>query len=369
MQFTFLEENDFIILGIKGEVRVSTILPLKKEFQTLMLEEKHLALDLEELKAIDSSGISLFVNIFKKLETQKRTFCIYNIPPPIQKIFKEINLSQFIRLYGTREDFIQENVKVIEDDPFPPADYNFNGKLFKPMTLKCELCSSENIKGFMLNKATQELYFPEDDIIPAWQGKKGNNDLDIFAMQITICPLCYFATRHLNYFTDLKGEFVSVLDEKERYALTREASTRKRMLSGANMDSMDKFFPPFSSSEAYWVYLLAEESAHSLFRLENRLATFDMAQYNMQISRFCGEREHLDYIRKAYMWYAEIHKNQSRFAPLTVIETYYYLCLASQKLKRVKDGERFLTEFRDLNTPFPEYRLYLTAAERLYADS
>lgn len=366
MNFSYTDENDFLVLAIRGEIRVNNILELKKEFQNLVVEKHNLALDMKDVRLVDSSGISLLVNMYKRLSGQSRRFCIYNIPDQVHKIFTEINLDQYIPLYATREEFIQDNVAIVEDELYPPPEYDFEGKLFKIKNLKCLLCDAENLKGFVLNKQSQEAHFEPGEFVPQYRGKSGNNDLDIYAMQVTVCPSCFFASRHLNYFTDIKGEFTSILNEKERYALLRESSNRKRLVGGTTMDSIEKFYPPFSPNEAFWVYRLAEECAHSLYRLENRLATYDMAMYNIQIARFCGERDFPEYLRKAYMWYGEIHKNQGRYAPPTVIEALYYLCFTSVRLKRLKDSEKYLADFRELGSAHPSYPLYLKAAESLF---
>lgn len=362
MVFHYTEESGFLILSIEGEVRVNTIFDLKKELQSLVNEKGNLAVDLEKVTQIDSSGISLFINMHKKLTQQERTFCLFNTSGDTAKIFSEVNLEKVIKIYADKPAFLADNIATVVDELYPPPDYSYNEKLYVIKTLKCVLCGFDEIKGFILNKKTQDIVFDGESFVPIFAGKEGNNTLDIYALQVTVCPRCYFASRHINYFTDLKGEFESVLQEKEIHTLVREDGGRERLLAGTGMSSMDKFYPPYSPREAYWVYTLAEECAHTLYRIDNRLATFDLAYYNVILTRYCGEKEYPEFLRKAYMWYGEIYKNKASFAPATVLEACYYLTVISDRLKRQRDSELFFTELKNLNSPCPEYKTYLRAA-------
>ncbi len=362
MNFSYNEEIDFLILTIDGEIRVNNILDLRKELQSLISDNQSIAIDLSKVPYVDSSGLSLLVNMHKKLSAQNRTLCIFNYSGMVEKLFIEANLGKVIKLYPSKQDFIQANVKAVVDTPYPPTGYDFGDKLYILKNLKCTLCKSEDIKGFLLNKKSQELIFSNESIVPSYAGREGNNTLDIYAMEITICPSCFFATRRIDYFTDLKGEFTTLLSEKEIHTLVKEDGNRVRMLSGTGMSSMDKFYPPFSPKECFWVYTMAEECAHTLNRVENRLAAYDLAHYNIMLTLYSGPNEQQNYLRKAYMWYGELLKNKGQYSPSTVLEASYYLTVLSDMLKRPRESEVYLAELKNLASPFPEYKRYLKAA-------
>ncbi|MFH0920792.1 MAG: STAS domain-containing protein [Fibrobacterota bacterium] len=366
LRFTYTEEGDFLIMGIQGEVRVSNILHLKKELEPLMREGGHIAIDMEHVKMIDSSGISLLINLYKKLVPQERRLCLFGMNPAVDRVFRETNLEQFLKTYPTHEEFIADNTEEVLDELYPPADYDFGDRMYLLKNLKCVLCDSENIKGFVLNRRTQEICFDAGNLTPSFRGREGNNTLDLYAMQVTICGNCFFASRHINYFTDLKGEFQSLLLEKEIHTLVKEDSARARMLKGSGMNSADMFYPPYSSKECYWVYAMAEECAHILYRLDNRLATYDLAYYNTLLTRYCGDKELPGFLRKAYMWYGEIFKNPDHFASVTVMEACYYLAVISVKLKREKESEFYYANLQKMVLPNPEYKVYLRAAAQYF---
>jgi anti-anti-sigma factor len=362
MTFSYHEEFGFLILTIDGEVRVHNILDLKKELQTLINEKSNIAIDLSKVPCVDSSGLSLFVNMHKRLVSQNRLFCMFNYAGEVAKLFYEANLAETLKLYPTKQEFIHGNVKSVVDDPYPPAGYAFGEKLCLLKNLKCVLCDSEEIKGYILNLRTQDLHFEESSIIPTCVGREGHNTLDLYSMEITICPSCFFASRHINHFTDLGGEFTSLLTDKEIHTLVKEDGNRMRMLSGAGMSSMDKFYPPFSPRETFWVYTMAEECAHTLNRLENRLATYDLARYNIALTLYCQPNDQSKYLRKAYMWYGEIFKNKKQYAPTTFLEACYYLSVISGQLKRSRDNEIYFAELKNLDPLLPNLKKYLKAA-------
>jgi len=366
LHFTYSEEGKYLVVGIQGEVRVNNILQLKKELEPLMREGGHIAIDMHEVKHIDSSGISLLINLYKKLLPQERTLCLFGMIPAVERIFRETNLEQFLKTYPDFEAFVADTTEEILDELYPPPDYDFGDRMYILKNLKCILCGSENIKGFILNRRTQEIQFDDRELTPEFRGRDGNSTLDLYAMQITICGNCFFASRHINYFTDLKEEFESRLQEKEIHTLVKEDSTRTRMLKGSGMDSAEKFYPPYSPKECFWVYTMAEECAHTLYRLENRLATYDLAYYNAALTRYCSEKERPGFLRKAYMWYGEIHKNPDSFAPITLMEACYYLSVLSVKLKREKESENYFSDLQKMALPFPEYKTYLRAASRYF---
>ncbi len=362
MTFQYSEECGYTILSINGEVKVSTIMEVRKELQSLSGEAQNLAIDMSKVGFIDSSGVSLFINMHKKLATQDRKFSIFNVKPEVLRILKELNFDRIIKIYPDHDSFVEDNVVIAVDELYPPPGYDFKGQPYSLKSLVCPLCGHKNIKGFVINRRTQEVKLEPGSLLPVWEGREGFPAIDPYATQLTICPGCFFASRHISYFHEEKNEFQSALLEKEIHALVKDDSVRARLLKGSGMTSLDKFFPPFMPKEAFWVYKLAEECAHTLYRLENRLATYDLAHYNLCLTEYCGEKELPEYWRRAFMWYNEIWKKKDSFAPATVVESLYSLLVLSEKLKRPREGDAFFADLKALNAIVPEYQLYLRAA-------
>jgi hypothetical protein len=114
--------------------------------------------------------------------------------------------------------------------------------------------------------------------------------------------------------------------------------------------------------EAFWVYTVAEECAHTLYRIENRLSTYDLAYYNLALTLYCEEKQLPEYWRRSFMWYNEIWRKKNDFAPATVVESLYSLFMLSERLKRKREGDAFFSDLKTINSPVPEYPLYLRAA-------
>lgn len=362
MTFQYTDDSGFTVMTITGEIKVTSITELRKELQTLMVESQPLAVDLSNVTYIDSSGVSLLVNMQKKLATQDRKFCLYGAQPEVAKVLKELNLDRVITIYDSHKAFVENNIVIAVDELYPPSNYDFGGKPYSLKNLVCPLCEHKDIKGFVVNKRTQEIKLPAGELLPTWEGREGFPTIDPHSTQITICPGCFFASRHITYFHEERGEFKSALGEKEIHALVKDDATRTRLLKGSGMTTLDKFYPPFMPKEAFWVYTVAEECAHTLYRIENRLSTYDLAYYNLALTLYCGEKQLPEFWRRAFMWYNEITKRSSEFAPATLIEAYYSLYMLAEKLKRPREGDAIYAELKALNSSAPEYLLYLRAA-------
>jgi anti-anti-sigma factor len=362
MTFQYSEDSGFFVLVITGEVKVSSITELRKELQSLMNEPKPVAIDLSNVTYIDSSGISLLVNLQKKLVSQEKKFCLFGAKHEVMKVFNELNFDKIITIYADHKAFVDDNVVIAVDELYPPSDYDFKGKPYALKNLICPLCEHKDLKGFIVNRRTQEVKLQSGDLLPAWEGRDGFPTIDPHATQITVCPGCFFATRHVAYFNEESGEFKTLLGEKEIHSLVKDDSARARLLKGSGMSTLDKFYPPFMPKEAFWVYTIAEECAHTLYRIENRLSTYDLAFYNLALTLYCEEKQLPEYWRRAFMWYNEILRKKNEFAPATLVETLYSLYMLSEKLKRPREGDVIFAELKALNSPVPEYSLYLRAA-------
>ncbi|OGJ86585.1 MAG: hypothetical protein A2350_09570 [Candidatus Raymondbacteria bacterium RifOxyB12_full_50_8] len=362
MQFTYSEENSFQVIAIDGDIRVAGIISLKNEFQKLAAETCGIAVDLAGVRAVDSSGLSLFVNMYKRLQAQNRAFCLFNVPEKIRDLLAKVNFGKIITMYQTKDDFLAATMDIVKEDLFPPPTYDFEGLPYRTVQLKCPLCNAEDFPAFVVNKASQEIVFEKNFIAPGWQGRNGASPVDVIAMQIAICPDCYFAARHLVYFSDMDGGFTSILTEKERHTFIKDAAVRRKLIVNTPLNAKDKMAPPFTGPAAYFAYVLAEECAHSLYRLDNALAIYDLGYYNSILTRYGDDRTYVQFVRKTYMWFNEVHKHRAKFSSRIIMEAFYFLVVISKLLKKPKEAERYFAEMQSLKSSQPEFKTFLDAA-------
>ncbi len=69
---------------------------------------KNIVINCEDLTIIDSSGLSVFVDVIKKLSKRSGSLQLCAMNESVKKIFKLTNLEKFIEIYPDLETAIEE---------------------------------------------------------------------------------------------------------------------------------------------------------------------------------------------------------------------------------------------------------------------
>ncbi len=339
MQYNFIEDAGFLIMELSGEIGINNVVDLKKEFQTILAGTENFAVNMAEAKKIDSSGIGIFVNLHKKMLRQKRKLVLFGLNSILKKVFDEMNLEKILTIYESYDDFRADCIQEVRDSIFPKDNYNYGDKLFKTFSVKCPVCQTSGLRGFTLNKSTQNVYFPKDKLVPIFEGRDGNHTIDVFGMQLTSCYRCGFSSRHIGFFSDESGEFKTIMSEKEVLQLNKDEKKRKTIMRKFQMQSPDKFFPPHDAAMMLANYQLAEESTHTLYNVSQRLAIVDLGYYNSILSEIPGTDKKKIYEENAFMWYLQVLKKRYQYSQDTIAEAYYYLIMLSGRLNKLREAE------------------------------
>jgi anti-anti-sigma factor len=67
---------------------------------------KKIIIDMKGLEYIDSTGISMLINIAKLLRSSKGDIAFLDVPEDIQKLFQPIKLNRFINMFNTEDEAI-----------------------------------------------------------------------------------------------------------------------------------------------------------------------------------------------------------------------------------------------------------------------
>ncbi len=82
--------------------------PVKEQLKSFFNNpDTRLALDLEGIKFIDSSGFGVFLSIMKTAKTNHGQFKICNIRPEVLELFKLLQLHNVFELYDTQEECLK----------------------------------------------------------------------------------------------------------------------------------------------------------------------------------------------------------------------------------------------------------------------
>jgi len=93
------------VLEISGEIEVPDINTISKKLESLVHGQYHtVAIDLNEVKYIDSHGLGVFVYFWKMMEKNDRELVFVKPQGLIKTIFEGTNLSQILKIIDNVED-------------------------------------------------------------------------------------------------------------------------------------------------------------------------------------------------------------------------------------------------------------------------
>jgi len=102
--------NNVIVVRFNNIDRFNALIvePVKEQLKSFFNKpDTRLALNLEGIKFIDSSGFGVFLSIMKTANNNHGQFKLCNIRPEVMELFKLLQLHNVFDLHETQEDCIQ----------------------------------------------------------------------------------------------------------------------------------------------------------------------------------------------------------------------------------------------------------------------
>ena len=85
---------------------------MRKLFEeTLSRSQTYLALNMKNVRFIDTSGIGLIKNMKTILDKKQGYFCMYNVSDSVFSIFKTTGCTDYFHIFKTEKEF-QENTTI-----------------------------------------------------------------------------------------------------------------------------------------------------------------------------------------------------------------------------------------------------------------
>ncbi len=100
--------DDITVISPDDDIRVKTIIQLRKVFEGLQDEGcKKIAIDLERVNFIDSSGIGILLNFARIQREVEGCLCLYNYSDEIKELLDIVDLGDFIPVYKSFDEVKQ----------------------------------------------------------------------------------------------------------------------------------------------------------------------------------------------------------------------------------------------------------------------
>jgi anti-sigma B factor antagonist len=102
--------NNVIVVKFNDIDRFNALIvePVKEQLKSFFNKpDTRLALNLEGIRFIDSSGFGVFLSIMKTANSNHGQFKICNIRPEVMELFKLLQLHNVFDLYDTQEECVK----------------------------------------------------------------------------------------------------------------------------------------------------------------------------------------------------------------------------------------------------------------------
>lgn len=86
------------------DLRIGVVADLCAAFDDLIARDTpSVAVDLEAVQFIDSSGLGLLVNVAKRLRDENRYLCLFNCSADVRELLEIAGLEEIMQVYDSRE--------------------------------------------------------------------------------------------------------------------------------------------------------------------------------------------------------------------------------------------------------------------------
>ena len=106
MTITVRESLAARIVDLEGEIDLGTSPKLRRTLFDQLKETPKLALNLQALRYIDSSGIATLIEVLKDAKNLGKEFVLFGMTPAVRDVFRLTHVNRIFLIFETEEDAI-----------------------------------------------------------------------------------------------------------------------------------------------------------------------------------------------------------------------------------------------------------------------
>ena len=103
MTISVRESGSAQVVDVEGEVDLDTSPHLRRALFDLLGKKPKLALNLRDLRYIDSSGIATLIEVLKTAQRLQMEFVLFGLSPAVQDAFRLTHVNRVFRIVETEE--------------------------------------------------------------------------------------------------------------------------------------------------------------------------------------------------------------------------------------------------------------------------
>jgi anti-sigma B factor antagonist len=92
------------VVDVEGEVDLGTSPNLRRALFDLLGRKPTLALNLRDLRYIDSSGIATLIEVLQSAHRLQLDFVLFGLSPAVENAFRLTHVNRVFRIVGTEEE-------------------------------------------------------------------------------------------------------------------------------------------------------------------------------------------------------------------------------------------------------------------------
>ena len=94
------------VVDLEGEVDLGTSPHLRRALFDLLGKASKLAINLQSLRYIDSSGIATLTEVFRQAQRLQKEFVLFGLSPAMQDVFRLTHVNRVFRIVDTQEQAV-----------------------------------------------------------------------------------------------------------------------------------------------------------------------------------------------------------------------------------------------------------------------
>ena len=104
MKISIRDVGNANVVAVEGDVDLGTSPAFRRTlFETLPLAPK-LALNLEAIRYIDSSGIATLIEVLKDSQRLKMEFVLFGLSPAVEEVFRLTHVIRIFQVFQTEQE-------------------------------------------------------------------------------------------------------------------------------------------------------------------------------------------------------------------------------------------------------------------------
>ena len=108
MEIATTIEEEYILIGVEGELDASSAIYLDQEIELSLEKNKNrVIVNCEKLEYISSAGLGVFISYLKEFQSREIVFVIYGMSEKVRNVFQILGLDNLVNIAKSKEEAIE----------------------------------------------------------------------------------------------------------------------------------------------------------------------------------------------------------------------------------------------------------------------